>query len=93
VRQLGAQWWESELAWAESLREVRADLPEEEFIAAGWPAGGGVWVLSGDIEAACGKHAGMLFNAYTMEERCNMIEKLGGTFYANPQDCPDLDLA
>ena len=34
----------------------------------------------------------MLFNAYTMDERCNIIEQLGGTFYANPKDCPDLDL-
>ncbi len=35
----------------------------------------------------------MLFNAYSMEERCIWIEKLGGTFYADPKDCPDLDLA
>ncbi len=34
----------------------------------------------------------MLFNAYTMDERCSIIEQLGGTFYANPKDCPDLDL-
>ncbi len=93
MRQLGAEWWESEHAWAASLMEVRAGSPEEEFIATGWPAGGGVWVLSEDSEAASGKHAGMLFNAYTMEERCKIIEKLGGTFYANPKDCPDLDLA
>jgi hypothetical protein len=72
---------------------VHAKPQKEEFIATGWPAGGGVWVLSEDIEAAGGKHAGMLFNVYTMEERCNIIEKLGGTFYANPKDCPDLDLA
>lgn len=66
---------------------------EEAFIATGWPAGGGVWVLSEDIFAPSRKHAGMLFNAYTMEERCNVIKKLGGTFYVNPKDCPDLDLA
>ena len=58
----------------------------------GWPAGGGVWILSEDGEIAGKKHAGMLFNAYTMDERCNIIEQLGGTFYANPKDCPDLDL-
>jgi len=73
--------------------EVRAGPLEEGFIATGWPAGGGVWVLSEDIEAASGKHAGMLFNAYTMEERCNIMEKLGGAFHANSNDCPDLDLA
>ncbi|KAK3305283.1 uncharacterized protein B0T15DRAFT_398433 [Chaetomium strumarium] len=93
MRQLGARWWESEHAWARSFREVHAVPLEEKFIATGWPAGGGVWVLSGDVEAASEKNAGMLFNAYTMEERCNVIEKLGATFYANPKDCPDLDLA
>lgn len=92
MRQLGAQWFESEHAWAESLREVYAGSSEEEFIATGWPTRGGVWVLSEDSEAASRKNAGMLFNAYNMEERCNIIEKLGGIFYSNPKDCPDLDL-
>ena len=42
---------------------------------------------------AAEKHTGMLFNAYSMEERCKVIELLGGTFYADPKDCLDLDLA
>jgi hypothetical protein len=66
---------------------------KKNFIAAGWPAGGGVWVLREDAERAGEKDAGMLFNAYTMEERCAIIEQLGGTFYADPKDCPHLDLA
>lgn len=93
MRQLGAEWWESEHAWSADRRKVRQRPLEESFLATGWPAGGGVWVLSEDEEVAGGKHAGMLFNAYTMEERCKIIEQLGGTLYANPKDCPDLDLA
>lgn len=41
---------------------------------------------AGDIGAA------IVHNAYTMEERCRIIEELGGTFYADPKDCPYLDL-
>lgn len=93
MRQLGAEWWESEHAWAANQRVVRQIPQKKTFIATGWPAGGGVWVLSEDQEVASMKQAGMLFNAFTMEERCKIIEQLGGTFYANPKDCPDLDLA
>ncbi|KAK1768175.1 hypothetical protein QBC33DRAFT_536455 [Phialemonium atrogriseum] len=38
-------------------------------------------------------HVGGIRNAYNMEERCKVIEQLGGTFYAEPRECPDLDLA
>lgn len=37
------------------------------------------------------KEAGVLFNAYNMEERCRVIEQLGGTFYADPKDCVELN--
>ena len=40
-------------------------------------------------EIAGKKNAGMLFNAHVMEERCNIIEQLGGASYANPKDFPD----
>lgn len=62
-------------------------------IFTGWPDEGGVWVLVATNTVDGRKGAGMLFNAYSMEERCIWIEKLGGTFYADPKDCPDLDLA
>ncbi len=93
MRRLGADWWKSEYAWSEYKREVYPRGLGETFLATGWPAGGGVWILSEDEEIAGKKHAGMLFNAYTMEERCSIIEQLGGPFYANPKDCLDLDLA
>ncbi|KXX78445.1 hypothetical protein MMYC01_201423 [Madurella mycetomatis] len=94
MRQLGAKWWRSEHAWFADRRKVSPyGRIWESFLATGWPAGGGVWVLSEDKEVAGRKGAGRLFNARTMEERCKIIEQLGGTFYANPKDCPDLDLA
>ncbi|KAL2120205.1 hypothetical protein VTJ04DRAFT_4231 [Mycothermus thermophilus] len=93
MRQLGATWWESESAEFYASREVGSSTEEEKFIITGWPAGGGVWVLNGTVAEAGRKQAGMAFNAFNMEERSKIIEKLGGAFYANPKDCPDLDLA
>ncbi|KAK3293091.1 uncharacterized protein B0H64DRAFT_403460 [Chaetomium fimeti] len=92
MRYLGADWWESEHAWSEYKRELPPGRLGEIIFATGWPAEGGVWILIDDEEIGGKKHAGMLFNAYTMEERCNIIKQLGGTFYANPKDCPSLDL-
>ncbi|KAK4234773.1 hypothetical protein C8A03DRAFT_46965 [Achaetomium macrosporum] len=92
MRQLGAVWWESENAWVKDELSVPPYYIPERFLATGWPAGGGVWVLSTTEDIAAEKGAGMLFNAYNMEERCKLIEQLGGTFYADPKDCPDLDL-
>jgi hypothetical protein len=93
VRQLGAKWWESETAEFYGSWETRTRTNwDDKFIITGWPAGGGVWVLNGTIREATKKHAGMAFNAFNMEERSKIIEKLGGTFYTNPKDCPDLDL-
>jgi hypothetical protein len=85
----------SEGAWFKSILPIYVPLQprEEKFIITGWPVGGGVWVLSSTASEASAKNAGMAFNASTMEERCKIIEKLGGRFYANPKDCPDLDLA
>ena len=62
------------------------------FISTVWSDEGGVWVLTATNNVDGGKGAGMFFNAYTREERCTWIEKLGGIFYADPKDCPDLDL-
>lgn len=31
-------------------------------------------------------------NAFTMEEPCAVIKQFGVTFYAEPKDCPHLDL-
>ncbi|RAL09284.1 uncharacterized protein BO97DRAFT_427554 [Aspergillus homomorphus CBS 101889] len=60
--------------------------------SSGWAATGGVWVLHCTRAKAARKGASRNHIAATMEERCQVIEKLGGVFYANPRDCLHLDL-
>ncbi|AEO63869.1 uncharacterized protein THITE_2027417, partial [Thermothielavioides terrestris NRRL 8126] len=61
------------------------------FLRTGWPPTGGVWVLYLTEGEAVKTNAGIIFKAYSMEERCQVIEQLGGTIYANPEDCLELD--
>lgn len=68
------------------------DDETEIFIQVGWPTSGGVWVLYTTVEKANEIGAGMVQNAYSMEERCDVIKQLGGIFYPDPKDCPYLDL-
>jgi hypothetical protein len=84
VRQLGAVWWESENAYAWS-KFAEEDWHVEwqgdkEFIKVGYPATGGLWVLKMTMEESVGKGVGRVHNAFNMEERCMVIEKLGGAF-------------
>lgn len=53
---------------------------------------GGVWALQTTRGGANKIGAAIVQNAYIMEQRCKAIEKLGGTFYADPKNCPYLDL-
>lgn len=92
VRQLGATWWRSEHAY--DMAYFTSPKGEDgRFLRVGWETGGGVWVLSTTKQGADQKGTAIIQNAYTMEERCKAIEKLGGVFYANPVDCPELDLS
>lgn len=91
MRRLGATWWRS-LAELYEKDIIGSDDETESFIQVGWPASGGVWVLHITVEKAGDIGAARIQNAYSMEERCNAIEQLGGIFYADPKDCPHLDL-
>ncbi|PTB39492.1 hypothetical protein M441DRAFT_143413 [Trichoderma asperellum CBS 433.97] len=92
MRQLGATWWRSEHAY--DMAYFTSPKGEDgRFLRVGWETGGGVWVLSTTKQGADQKGTAIIQNAYTMEERCKAIEKLGGVFYANPVDCPELDLS
>ncbi|XDG03907.1 hypothetical protein ABKA04_003522 [Annulohypoxylon sp. FPYF3050] len=63
------------------------------LVIAAWPKNGeGVWVLAVDEDEAWGKGVGAVWNAFTMDERCEIVEKLGGEFYQDPADCPHLNL-
>jgi hypothetical protein len=58
-----------------------------------WPSGGGVWVIKTTFEDAGDRGLGRIGNAYSMDERCEIMKDLGGTFYAEPKKCPHLNLA
>ncbi|GFF32844.1 hypothetical protein IFM46972_03696 [Aspergillus udagawae] len=91
MRRLGATWWRSE---SDEFLERGLERPEstDDYLQVGWPAAGGVWVLHTTWGNASDIGAARIHNAHDMEERCRWIEKLGGVFYADPKDCPYLDL-
>lgn len=92
MRQLGATWWPSEEEWIKDGIEVKYDETSEPVIEVGWPAEGGVWVLKTTLGGAIDRGTARISIARDMEERCRVIQQLGGVFYANPKDCPHLDL-
>jgi len=100
VRLLGPTWWESDRAYNYHLLTESWGSPDgtwnirkNKYIRVGWPTGGGVWVWQPTDEAEAWKKGGAkLQNANTMEERCDLIKSMGGVFYADPQDCPYLEL-
>ncbi|KXH44443.1 hypothetical protein CSIM01_13799 [Colletotrichum simmondsii] len=67
-----------------------ANKAAEKFIKVfGWPTTGGVWALKVSTDKV---HSFGIRNAFTMDEKCRAIEMMGGVFYADPHECPDLDL-
>lgn len=92
MRKLGAHWWPDQDAEAfDSLEgEYRTNRVVKAF---GWPADGGVWALKMPEMDSYMKGMSRIRNAFSMEERCRQIEKLGGVFYSDPAKCPDLKLA
>lgn len=95
MRQLGAKWWPSPDAKAMwHFKNPQAfDDPDRPMTYFGWPAKGGVWVLSTTAAGASQMGAGRIHIAVTMEERCKIMESLGAVYYGNPGDCPLLDLS
>ncbi|QPC78102.1 hypothetical protein HYE68_008854 [Fusarium pseudograminearum] len=92
MRQLGARWFRDPDHKIRAGRKLRNGGPDTPLLFVGWPAGGGVWTININISQSAQKGLGRIDNAFTMEELCKMIEQLGGTFYADPKDCPHLDL-
>jgi hypothetical protein len=92
MRRLGPRWYRDLEAEAdESLGGgYRTDRVVKAF---GWPADGGVWALKMPKMDSYFKGMSRIRNAFSMDERCRQIEKLGGVFYSNPAKCPDLNLA
>ncbi|KAJ5904309.1 hypothetical protein N7504_006692 [Penicillium tannophilum] len=92
MRHLGPTWWPTELAWLKSEISGMLDERSNNYVRVGWTPDGGAWVWKTTKKGASEKGGAMLQNARTMEERCLVIERLGGIFYADPKDCPFLDL-
>ncbi|KAH9230135.1 hypothetical protein K456DRAFT_55848 [Colletotrichum gloeosporioides 23] len=95
MRKLGATWWKSDqaLAVAELFGAREKEHLQDPVIIAGWPASGGAWVLTKPRIEAIKMGTGIIKLAKDMEERCCLIKNLGGVFYEDPNECPDLDLA
>ncbi|KUL82787.1 hypothetical protein ZTR_10886 [Talaromyces verruculosus] len=88
MRQLGATWWESYHAHEIASISV-IEKYDDVLLYIGWQTTGGLWVLSMtqreayDLERPSGL---IYYNARDMDERCGMIERLGGTFYEDPNE-------
>ncbi|KAF7587646.1 hypothetical protein BBP40_006901 [Aspergillus hancockii] len=95
MRELGAKRWESKEYWFLSnivfLKGFKISL---DVVFTGWPddGNGGVWVLKAAYKDAVKRGIGRVSNALNMKERCDASKSLGGKFYSDPHDCPDLAL-
>lgn len=93
MRQVGAVWWssieKSTGSWEDDFVGLR---PEKKQRFIGATLQGGVWVLETDLLDSSNRQLGRIDKARGMEEeKCRVIERFGGTFYADPSDCPLLD--
>ncbi|PWY80847.1 hypothetical protein BO94DRAFT_470594 [Aspergillus sclerotioniger CBS 115572] len=91
LRHLGATWvkYHDDDFWF----TVEGPEDSDPYTKVGWPAAGGVWVLHITYGEAWKRGAAILYNARDMEERCELIKRLGGEFFEDPNDCPYLDLS
>ncbi|EXF79308.1 hypothetical protein CFIO01_02043 [Colletotrichum fioriniae PJ7] len=96
MRMLGAVWFDSEypheLEDYSSLGDYPISSRRSDHVIAGHPATGGAWVLRIFEEDGPRLGVGRIKNARDMEERCRVIQKLGGVFYKDPFESPELDL-
>jgi len=92
---IGATWYEHERELQDMMLGDTKWPPDFEF---GWPANGGVWAVKVVEEPDLREHPldpplverkpwGKLSMALNMEERCRVIEELGGSFFPNPEEC------
>ncbi|KAL2844077.1 hypothetical protein BJY01DRAFT_248322 [Aspergillus pseudoustus] len=77
-----------------------ATKTESLYVKVGWPSTGGLWVLEfsdwrfeevvdDDVEWEGNEHgheSGLVVLAKDMDERCDILERLGGKFYAKLED-------
>jgi len=91
---IGAQWWASKAEYIDAqLGEggSAASIKLTKKVETGWPSSGqGVWILVYDQEDRdhyqIRRGASLLNKCLNMDERCKIIEELGGTLYSDPDD-------
>ena len=89
---LGASWYKSADALSEEWFERKISVPRLDtgnlsYIKTGWPSSGnGVWILNTTRSRAAELGAGRIYNARDIDERCRIIESIGGVYYADPKD-------
>ncbi|RYC56891.1 hypothetical protein CHU98_g9325 [Xylaria longipes] len=93
MRKLGA-WWFSSVHEYQTIDCFEPEiLHHKMLVIAAWPqTGQGVWVVTMHGDEASEQGLARLWNASNMEERCGVVEKLGGRFYNDPALCPALKL-
>lgn len=95
MRMLGA-WWFNSVDEYDRMQWLEPDvLARKKIVTVAWPQDerAGVWVLTlRGVGEAADKGLGAVWNAASMDERCEVIEKMGGQFYADPKECPDLQV-
>jgi len=91
LRRMGASWWRSPELWP---RPTRCDFLEEcarpdihMNMELCFPATGGAWVI--DFTKTNTPHRGHLGLSLTMDERCKVIQTLGGKFCSTMEACAE----
>ena len=90
--QIGATWWAGKGEWLDAVLGEGDTAKMANRVETGWPSSGrGVWVLEypkNDREMRMG--ASLLNCCLNMDERCKMIQELGGIFYSDADACETL---
>lgn len=84
---LGAQWWKSETFYKQRHDQISGGYPwPDDFppvLHVGYPLSGGVWVLKLLNGEELPDEYAKVEMAFTMDERCEGLEAVGATFYAD----------
>jgi hypothetical protein len=101
LRMYGASFWELPPRWPEGRSYCYAiddcvEPTRKVSVEVGFPTSGGVWFLDTThtklgSDGLYPKSRG-LSNAFTMDERCEVIKSLGGRFCEDVEACPELDV-
>ncbi|KAF3059604.1 hypothetical protein GL218_05122 [Daldinia childiae] len=93
MRMLGAWWFMSADEYMTTQMLSPENLWRKTTVVAAWPESGvGVWVVVARKSDVPYTYLAPVWNAFSMEERCDVVKKLGGRFYHDPMECPDLKL-